>query len=69
MTVVQRTVAVETKKTEAGISMKTVAGMFSLSTGSLMQVVVDLPLSNNSTDSASPQKAQPGADLSIPDHP
>ena len=44
MTVMQRTVAVETKKTEAGISMRTMAGMFPWLKGSLMQVVVDLPL-------------------------
>ena len=69
MTVMQRTVAVETKKTEAGIYMRTAPGMFPWLTGSSMQVVVDLPLSSDSTDSASPHKAQPVADLSLPDYP
>ena len=43
-TLMERTEGVENKKAEAGISMTTVAGIFHLLTGPMLQVVVDLPL-------------------------
>ena len=79
---VKRTEAVENEKAATEAWMRAVAGIFPLLAGPMMQVTVDLPLpdhpqngrtseknSSNSTGAAFSPKAQPVADLSLPDYP
>ena len=82
MVMMKRTEAVKSKKAGAVVLVRTVAGSFPWLAGPMMQVTVDLPLpdnpqngrmseknSSNSTGAAYSPKAQPVADLSLPDYP
>ena len=71
---VKRTEAVENKKAATEAWMRAVAGRFPLVAGPMMQVTVvygrmSEKNSSNSTGTAFSPKAQPVADLSLPDYP